>query len=248
MNTTKRMIYAWGLLLASVCLAALMMAGYEYQRARELERQLSRARDEATQQENQLSALQGKIGQLQAQVQILQTRKDGAGQSAEKLNPGAAAVNPDGTANATGTRPDDGTPVPASQIAATRPLTPISAEELAQRVHDAYVRTPEALTAVTANDLANMPNDFEWGSGAGRRMWHMVDANTYDEVYPDGAYSVFTVLGHTTVNGVPGVITAKDDGLLDAFVPDKGGSTVFMIRGSTPQSQWVNYGGMQNVQ
>ena len=248
MSTTKRTIYAWGLLLASVCVGALMMAGYEYQRAREAERQLSRASDEAAEQENRLSALQGKIGPLQAQVEILQMRKDSAGQSAEKVNLAGTADNPDGTASAAGAKPDDGTLVPASQIAATRPLTPISAEELAQRVQEAYQRTPETLAAVSTADLANMPNDFEFGSGDGRRMWHMVDASTYDEVYPDGAYSVFTVLGHTTVNGVPGVIAAKDDGLLDAFVPDKGGSTQFMIRGSTPPAQWMNYSGMQNIQ
>lgn len=245
MSTTKRTIYAWGLLLASVCVGALMMAGYEYQRVQEVERQLSRARYEAAQQENQLSSLQGKIGPLQAQVEILQMRKDGSGQSAEKVNPAGAADNPDGTA---GAKPDDGNLIPASQIAATRRLTPISAEELAQRVQDAYQRTPETLAPVTMTDMANIPNDFEFGSGDGRRMWHMVDSSTYDEVYPDGAYSVFTVLGHTTVNGVPGVIAAKDDGLLDAFVPDKGGSTEFMIRGSTPQAQWVNYSGMQNIQ
>lgn len=227
---------------------ALGFSGYEGYRAHEVERQLSSAREESTQQEKQATAEEAQVRELQTQLAALQTGTEGFGKADERPNPAAAAGNPDGPGNATGAKTDDGTPVPASQIMAERRITPLSDDELAQRVQDAYQRTPETLTAVTMTDMANMPNDFEWGSGADRRMWHMADAGTYDEVYPDGSYSVFTVLGHTTVNGVPGVIAAKDDGALDAFVPDTGGRMVLQLRAASPQGQWNDYRPMQNSQ
>jgi hypothetical protein len=234
--------------LASLCIVALGFSGYEGYRAHNVERQLSSARDESTQRGKRAVADEAQIRELQTQLAALQIQTEGVGKVDETLNPAAAAGNSDGAVNTTGAKPDDGTPVPASQIMADRRITPISADELAQRVQAALERTPETLTAVTLADEANMPNDFEWGSGADRRMWHMADSGTYDEVYPDGSYSVFTVLGHTTVNGVPGVIAAKDDGVLDAFVPDTGGRMVLQLRGTTPQAQWYDYRPMQNSQ
>jgi hypothetical protein len=261
-------------ILASVCAVGVVILGYDDYRLRHRESEASPAKDEAIKQERRVSVMTARNRELQAQLASAQTKADNLGKYIEQANQAAAAGYPGGLGNATygyagqgnaaatngaaggaawghaatGKR-DDGTQVPASQVEAVRLITPLSADELAQRVQDAYQRTPEPLTAITQVDVKNMSDNFEWGSGDARRMWHMADANTYQEVYPDGSYSVFSILGHTTVNGVPGVIAAKDDGALDAFIPDKGGeNAVLSIRGSGPQSQWMAYSPLQNSQ
>jgi hypothetical protein len=240
-------------ILVGLCVVALGFSAYEGYRAYVAESQLNSAKVASAQQEKQASAAEAQIHELEQQVKILKARTDGLGKFVDALN-SAAAGSPGGPANALAaqfepaTKPDDSPPIPANEVKAERLITPLSAEELAHRVDLAYQRTPETLTPVTAQDLPNMPSAYEWGSGSDRRMWRMADASTYLEVYPDGSYSVFPILGRATVNGTAGVITTKDDGSLDVFIPDKGGRPEHLIRFASPNAQWSDYQAMQNVE
>ncbi len=241
-------------ILASLCLVALGLSGYEGYRARNVERQLGAARDASTKEEKKAAAVEAQIRALQLQLEILQARTDGLGRVVTGFGPGAGAGDQGARGEATSAEPaqpttmPDGTPVPSSQVVAVRPLTPLSPEELGRRVGIALQRTPETLSPVTAQDLAGMPSSYEWGFGAERRMWRMTDSSTYEEVYPDGSYSVFPILGRAVVNDIPGVIATKDDGTLDVFIPDKGGRMVHLLRSAGLQASWGDYQVMQNVE
>jgi hypothetical protein len=236
-------------ILAIVCLLALGFSGYEAYRVRDAEQQLNVAKVDSAQQEKQASAQTTQIHELQLQLNVLKARTDGMGKFLNEPNQLAGTGNSGANAgNAPATKPDDGPPLPANQVKAERLITPLSAEELAHRVDVALQRTPEALTPVTSQDLASMPSTYEWGAGDDRRMWRMVDSTMYYEVYPDGSYSQFPILGRATVNGMSGVITTKDDGSLDVFIPDKGGRMVHMLRGANPGDPWADYRAMVNVE
>jgi hypothetical protein len=234
-------------ILASLCIVALGFSGYEAYRVHEVELQLNSAKDESTQQEKKAVVVDARVRELQEQLERLNARTENLGKFLDQLSTVAAAGN-QGAENQPATKPDNGPPVPANTVMATRLITPISADELQHRIELALERTPETLTPVTTADLSNMPTSYEWGDGNDRRMWRLVDAGTYEEVYSDGSYSVFPILGRATVNGSPGVITTKDDGTLDVFIPDKGGRMVHLLRGASPGSQWMDYQTMQNVE
>jgi hypothetical protein len=240
-------------ILVSLCIVALGFSGYEGYQARDMERQLSSARDASAKQEKRASAVDTQIRVLQEQLEMLKARTDSFGRFVNEVGSAVAASNQGQPANSISaetepvTKPDDGAPVPASQVLAVRRITPLSDEELGRRIGIALQRTPETLTPVSSEDLANMPKAYEWGSGDDRRMWRLVDANTYEEVYPDGSYSVFPILGRAVVNDIPGVITTKDDGSLDVFIPDKGGRMVHLLRGASPGALWTDYRAMLNV-
>jgi hypothetical protein len=240
-------------ILAGLCIVTLGFSGYEGYRVREAVEQLNAAREESAKQEKEAAAVQIQFRGLQTQVEILIAKTDNFSKFLDQINQLAGADHLGGSGTALvaqleqATKPDNGPP-PANEVKAERALTPLSPEELAQRIDVALQRTPETLTPVSTQDLTNMPSSYEWGSGSDRRMWRMIDQNTYYEVYPDGSYSVFPVLGRATVNDIPGVITTKDDGSLDVFIPDKGGRMVHLLRGASPGSQWSDYQDMHNVE
>ena len=124
-------------------------------------------------------------------------------------------------------------------------ITPMSATDLTRVVDMARKRTVEVLSPIAPSDLARMPSSYEWGSGQSQRMWRRVSPTMWNEVYPDGRYSQFPVLGHATVNGTPGVIAAKDDGSFEVFIPDKGGRMVHQIGSG---GIWSDYMQMEKVQ
>lgn len=121
---------------------------------------------------------------------------------------------------------------------------------------------PETITPLTADQIANkLPLSYEFGSGKNKRVWQRMSADTWHEVYPDGFFSVFTVLGHSTVGGVEGTIVVKvggdiartgtlNNGSLQAFIPDKGGANMrhWYRNAARGDTQWNLSGPMQNIE
>ncbi len=232
---------------------ALVFSGYAGYREYQLECQLSAARDDAAKQGKRTAAVEAQLRDLQKQWELSQAKLDRLDQFVDDFDRVVAAGNqgipftPTTAQAAKEVDSKDALPLPASQIQAERRITPASDEELAKRLEIAVQRNLDKITPVTQADFANIPYTFEWGTGATRRMWHIVNAGTYEEVYEDGSYSLFLVVGRAVVNDNPGIIVTKDDGTLDAFVPDKGGRMEFLLKGASPQATWGDFAAMQNV-
>ena len=119
---------------------------------------------------------------------------------------------------------------------------------------------PETIRPLSRDQTATKePHSYEFGTGAGKRVWQRIDADIWHEVYPDGFASTFKVLGHTKVGDTEGTVVAKvagdqsrtgtpNDGTLQAFIPDKGSDRMhhwFRLGGDT---EWHDLAEMSNVQ
>lgn len=123
-------------------------------------------------------------------------------------------------------------------------------------------RLPETITPLTADQIANnLPRSYDFGSGQNQRIWQRIDADTWHEVYPDGFFSVFKVLGHSTVRGTEGTIVVKvagdfsrtgtfNDGSLQAFIPDKGSADMrhWYRNAGRGDTEWHLSGPMHNIE
>lgn len=121
---------------------------------------------------------------------------------------------------------------------------------------------PETISPLTTGQLATKePTSYEFGTGPGKRVWQRMDADTWHEVYPDGFFSVFKVLGHAKAGDTEGTVVAKvagdfshtgtpNDGTLQAFIPDKGSDHMHHLFRWTSggDMQWHDLAEMRNVQ
>lgn len=130
----------------------------------------------------------------------------------------------------------------------------------------AGVNIPEKVAPLTVLQLnTKLPYSYSFEYKAnpdpGRRYWKRISEKMWSETYPSGIKSIFKVLGHATVNGIEGTIVVKvsgtetltgtdNEGGLQAFIPDKGSTTMHHLYRNTGRgdTQWHDLGPMLNVQ
>ncbi|MBU6399170.1 MAG: ankyrin repeat domain-containing protein [Verrucomicrobia bacterium] len=122
-------------------------------------------------------------------------------------------------------------------------------------------RLPETITLLTASERDRRePRSYEFPRPNGIHVWKRIDADTWHEVFPDGAFSVFKVLGHAKVGETEGTIIVKvagdfavtgtpNDGNLQAFIPDKGSARMHHWYRNISQGdmRWHDFAEMQNI-